>query len=121
MNAVLSIVYTLLHEQCRTALVTVGFDPACGFLHQLRSGRAALAMDLMEEFRPVIADPVAWSLFNRRWLHLDDFEALPAQGGVHLTSNGWKRLADGYKRRLDTRILIPGRTTRTTFRKLIEI
>jgi CRISPR-associated protein Cas1 len=120
-NAVLSVVYTLLHEQCRTALLAVGFDPACGFLHQPRSGRAALAMDLMEEFRPVIADPVAWSLFNLRILNPDDFERAANQGGIQLSARGWRCLAEHYERRLGKRILIPGRATRTTYRKLIEI
>ncbi len=120
-NAVLSIVYTLLQEQCRAALVAVGLDPECGFLHAPRSGRPALALDLMEEFRPVIADTVAWTLFNRRMLKHAHFVSSPDGRGVHLTPDGWKKVAAEYARRLNTGILIPGRTTRTTYRKLLEV
>lgn len=119
-NAVLSILYTLLHEQCRSALVIAGLDPVCGFLHQPRPGRASLALDLMEEFRPIIADAVAWTLFNKRILSPADFSGMTADG-VRLRPGGWQRLAIQYQRRLDTGILLPGRKTRTTYRKLLEV
>jgi CRISP-associated protein Cas1 len=64
-NALLSFVYTLLAHDVRSALETVGLDPAVGFLHRDRPGRAGLALDLMEEFRPVIADRLVLSLINR--------------------------------------------------------
>lgn len=120
-NAVLSIVYTLLHEQCRTALEIAGLDPECGFLHQPRPGRASLALDLMEEFRPVIADTVAWTLFNRRMLAPGNFSAHDGGKAVRLTPDGWKQVAAQYTRRLDTPIQVPDRATRTTYRKLLEI
>lgn len=65
-NALLSFVYTLLSHDIRSAIETVGLDPAVGFLHRDRPGRAGLALDLMEEFRPVIADRLVLSLINRR-------------------------------------------------------
>jgi CRISPR-associated protein Cas1 len=58
-NALISFLYTLLMKDCRSALEGVGLDPQLGFLHALRPGRPALALDLMEEFRPVIADRLA--------------------------------------------------------------
>ncbi|TPW32171.1 type I-C CRISPR-associated endonuclease Cas1 [Martelella alba] len=73
-NAVLSFLYTLLVHDCRSALETVGLDPAVGFLHRDRPGRPSLALDLMEELRPVLADRLALSLFNRRQLRAGDFE-----------------------------------------------
>ena len=65
-NALLSFVYTLLVHDTRSALETVGLDPAAGFLHRDRSGRPSLALDLVEELRPVIADRLALTLINRQ-------------------------------------------------------
>ena len=67
-NALLSFVYTLLAHDVRSALETVGLDPAVGFLHRDRPGRPGLALDIMEEFRPVVADRLVLSLINRRQL-----------------------------------------------------
>jgi CRISPR-associated protein Cas1 len=75
-NALLSFCYTLLTHDCRSALETTGLDPASGFLHQLRSGRPSLALDLAEEFRPMI-DRFVLSLINKRQLALNDFEEWP--------------------------------------------
>lgn len=73
-NALLSFLYTLLAHDCRSALEGVGLDPAAGFLHRDRPGRPSLALDLMEELRPVLADRLALSLINRRQLRARDFE-----------------------------------------------
>lgn len=75
-NALLSFCYTLLTHDCRSALETTGLDPASGFLHQLRSGRPSLALDLAEELRPMI-DRFVLSLINKRQLSLKDFEEWP--------------------------------------------
>jgi len=66
MNSLLSFLYTLLTNDVASALETVGLDPYVGFLHQDRPGRPSLALDLMEEFRPVLADRIALSLINRK-------------------------------------------------------
>lgn len=81
-NALLSFGYTLLTHDCRSALETTGLDPASGFLHQLRSGRPSLALDLAEEFRPIV-DRFVLSLVNKRQLALKDFETWP-NGSVTL-------------------------------------
>lgn len=81
-NALLSFAYTLLTHDCRSALETTGLDPASGFLHQLRSGRPSLALDLAEEFRPMI-DRFVLSLINKRQIGLKDFETWP-NGAVAL-------------------------------------
>jgi CRISPR-associated protein Cas1 len=73
-NALLSFLYTLLTHDCRSAAESVGLDPAVGFLHRDRPGRPSLALDLMEELRPILADRLALSLINRRQVRAKDFE-----------------------------------------------
>lgn len=73
-NSLLSFVYTLLAHDVRSAIETVGLDPAVGFLHRDRPGRPGLALDLMEEFRPVIADRLVLSLINRRQVDAKGFK-----------------------------------------------
>lgn len=85
-NALLSYLYTMLTHDCRSALETVGLDPQFGFLHALRPGRPALALDLMEEFRSVLADRVALTLINRGQLKADDFR-ITEGGGVLLADD----------------------------------
>lgn len=79
LNALLSFLYSLWMNDCRSALEAVGLDPQVGFLHALRPGRAALALDLMEEFRPV-ADRLALTLINRQQLRAADF--IEREGGA---------------------------------------
>lgn len=74
MNALLSFLYTLLTHDCRSGAESVGLDPAVGFLHKVRPGRPSLALDLMEELRPILADRLALSLINRKQVKIDDFE-----------------------------------------------
>jgi CRISPR-associated protein Cas1 len=88
-NALLSFLYTLLTHDCRSAAEGVGLDPAVGFLHRDRPGRPSLALDLMEELRPVLADRLALSLLNRRQLRARDFEA--RDGGAVLLSDEGRR------------------------------
>ncbi len=88
-NALLSFLYTLLVHDCRSALEAVGLDPAVGFLHRDRPGRPSLALDLMEELRPILADRLALSLFNRRQLRASDFEI--RDGGAVLMSDDARR------------------------------
>lgn len=97
-NAVLSFLYALLRAECSAALEGVGLDPQVGYLHALRPGRPALALDLMEEFRPVVADRLALRLVNRRQLAADDFEMLPG-GAVRLTDDGRRAVLTAYQKR----------------------
>ena len=73
-NALLSFSYTLLAKEAASALESVGLDPYMGFLHRNRPGRASLALDLMEELRPVIGDRFVITLINRREVSKDDFK-----------------------------------------------
>lgn len=86
-NALLSFAYSILTNECASALEGVGLDPQTGYLHALRPGRPALALDLVEEFRSVIADRAVLTLINRDQLAPDDFEERPG-GAVLLTDDG---------------------------------
>jgi CRISPR-associated protein Cas1 len=89
-NALLSFLYSLLTHDCRTALEGIGLDPAVGFLHRDRPGRPSLALDLMEELRPVLADRLVLSLFNRRQLRTSDFEK--RDGGAVMLSDAARKI-----------------------------
>lgn len=97
-NAVLSFLYTLLVHDCRSALETVGLDPFVGFLHRLRPGRPSLALDLMEELRPHLADRLALTLFNRGELKARDFRIME-NGAVLLEDAARKNVLIAYQDR----------------------
>jgi CRISPR-associated protein Cas1 len=97
-NALLSFLYTLLTHDCRSACESVGLDPAVGFLHRDRPGRPSLALDLMEEMRPVIADRLALSLINRRQLRAKDFETRDG-GAVILSDDARKTVLTAWQER----------------------
>ncbi len=98
LNALLSFLYALLLNDCRSALETVGLDPQLGYLHVARPGRQSLALDLMEEFRPVLADRLALTLVNRGQLSATDFEQRPG-GSVMLNDDARKGLITAYQER----------------------
>jgi CRISPR-associated protein Cas1 len=98
MNALLSFFYSMLMNDCRSAIESVGLDPQIGFLHAVRPGRAALALDLMEEFRPLLADRLALTLVNRRQLGADDFVERPG-GAIVLKDEARKRAVVAYQER----------------------
>lgn len=105
-NALLSFVYTLLAHDVRSALETVGLDPAVGFLHRDRPGRPGLALDLMEEFRPVIADRLVLSLINRRQIGAKGFERAES-GAVTMDDATRKAVLVEYQSRKQDEILHP--------------
>ncbi len=90
-NALLSFLYALLGHDCRSALAASGLDPAVGFLHRDRPGRPSLALDLMEELRPVLADRTALALLNRRQIDASDFE-FKEGGAVLLKESSRKKV-----------------------------
>lgn len=96
-NALLSFLYAMWMNDCRSALEAAGLDPQVGFLHALRPGRAALALDLMEEFRPW-ADRLALSMINRGQVSADDF-VLREGGGVSLEADARKAVVVAYQER----------------------
>lgn len=97
-NALLSLFYTLLTHDCRSALETVGLDPAVGFLHRDRPGRPSLALDLLEEFRAFLADRLTLSLINRRQVNEKDFNILD-NGAVLLKDDARKTVLVAYQER----------------------
>ncbi|RYG96329.1 MAG: type I-C CRISPR-associated endonuclease Cas1 [Alphaproteobacteria bacterium] len=108
MNALLSFLYALLTMDCTAACEGVGLDPQFGFLHCLRPGRPALALDLMEEFRPLTADRLALSLVNRRQLQSKHFVEREGAGeSVLLTSDGRKIVLEAYQKRKMEEVIHP--------------
>jgi CRISPR-associated protein Cas1 len=97
-NALLSFLYAMLGHDCRSALEGHGLDPQIGFLHADRPGRASLALDLMEELRPVLADRLALSLVNRRQLGAGDFVVEEA-GGVRMTDDARRQVLIAWQER----------------------
>lgn len=97
-NCLLSFLYALVRHDCIAALTTAGLDPFVGFLHVDRPNRPSLALDLMEEFRPWLADRLAITLVNRQQIGPDDF--LEREGGaVEFTETGRKRVIKAYQER----------------------
>jgi len=105
-NALLSFVYTLVAHDVRSALETVGLDTAVGFLHRDRPGRHGLALDIMEEFRPVIADRLVLSLINRRQIGKKGF-IKAANGAVIMDDDTRKTVLTEYQSRKQDEILHP--------------
>ncbi len=95
-NAILSFLYMLIAHDCDSALQAVGLDPQVGFLHVPKPGRPALALDLMEEFRPFLGDRLVLRLINKRMLKKGDFE-LQGSGAVLLNERGRKTVIQAYQ------------------------
>ena len=94
-NCLLSFAYGMLRHDCIAALTAAGLDPDVGYLHVDRPGRPSLALDLMEEFRTLVADRLVLSLINRQQITPDQF-ATRDGGAVELTESGRKALVQGY-------------------------
>jgi CRISP-associated protein Cas1 len=106
MNALLSFIYALLTGDVRSACESAGLDPQMGFLHADRSGRPSLALDLVEELRPVVADRLALSLVNRRQVSATGFETQEA-GGVRMDDKTRRTVLVAYQKRKDEEISHP--------------
>lgn len=98
MNGLLSFLYTLLLNDCISAVEGVGLDSQMGFLHALRPGRPSLGLDLMEEFRSILADRLALTLINRKQITGKDFEVRPG-GATYLNDDGRKTVVVAYQKR----------------------
>jgi len=118
-NSVLSLGYALLAKDMTIALQTVGLDPYLGFYHQPRYGRPALALDLMEEFRPLVVDSIVLFAINTGALKHDDF--LRRGGAVALTSAGRAKFLRAYERRMDEEVTHPIFGYRISYRRIIEV
>ena len=118
-NAVLSFLYSMLIKQALISAVAVGFDPYMGFYHQPKYGRPALALDLAEEFRSIIADSATLTLFNNSELKEGDF--IRRSGAVALTEGGRKAVIRAFERRLDTLITHPLFNYSISYRRVMEV
>lgn len=105
-NALISFLYSMVMNDCRSALESIGLDPQLGFLHAVRPGRAALALDLMEEFRSVLADRLALTLINRGQITADDF-AEREGGAVLLEGEARRAVVVAYQERKQEEITHP--------------
>jgi len=105
-NCLLSFLYTLLVHDIRSALETVGLDSCVGFMHRDRPGRPSLALDLMEEFRPFIADRLVLSLINREQVKKDGFKKSES-GAVLMDDDTRKEVLVAYQKRKQEEIMHP--------------
>lgn len=118
-NAMLSLGYSMLAKELTGVCHAVGLDPFLGFLHQPRYGRPALALDLMEEFRPLTADSVAISLINRGEVGPEDF--INSANGTFLNDVGRRRFWEAWFRRLDTEVSHPEFGYKMAYRRMLEV
>ena len=118
-NALLSFAYSLLVRTWTVTLTAVGFDAYRGFYHQPRYGRPALALDMMEPFRPLIADSSVIQAINNGEIKSTDF--VSAAGSVALDADGRKRFIATFERRLDHEITHPLFEYRVSYRRLLEL
>jgi CRISPR-associated protein Cas1 len=118
-NSLLSLGYAMLAKDLTIALQAVGFDPYLGFYHQPRYGRPALALDIMEEFRPLVVDSVVLSAVNTGVVKLPDF--IRRGGAVTLTPAGRGKFLRAYERRMDEEITHPIFGYRISYRRTLEV
>jgi CRISPR-associated protein Cas1 len=118
-NALLSFVYSLLAKELTITLHAVGFDPMLGFFHRPQYGRPSLALDLAEEFRPLIADSVVLTLINNAEVSESSFVC--RGGAVALTDTGRKAVLTAFERRLETEITHPLFGYSISYRRVLDV
>lgn len=118
-NAVLSFGYSMLANECTVACRLASLEPTIGAMHATRPGRPALSLDLMEPFRPIIADSIAISAFNRGELVEGHF--LDTSAGCALTDSGRKCFFSAYGRRMDTEVRHPVFEYRLSYRRMLML
>jgi CRISPR-associated protein Cas1 len=118
-NALLSLAYSVLVKDITVACYTVGFDPMYGFFHQPKFGRPALALDLMEEFRPLVADSVVLGLVNNRMLGSTHF--IWGKSGCALTEKGRVVFFEAYEKRKNSLVTHPLFGYRISYGRLMEV
>lgn len=119
LNAVLSLAYSLLTKEMTVVCHSIGLDPYQGFYHQSRYGKPALALDLMEEFRVLIADSVVLSVINNQIVDLGHFERYPH--GVVMNAAGRKLIIQAFERRMDEMATHPWFDYRLSYRRILYV
>lgn len=120
-NALLSFGYSLLTHDIQGAINIVGFDPYLGYLHTQRYGRPSLALDLMEEFRPLVVDAMVLSALNRKALSPEDFSVEPLSHAVSLTDEGRCKFFRLYEQKKQSRFKHPVMGRQCTYQEAFEI
>jgi CRISP-associated protein Cas1 len=120
-NALLSFGYALLRHDIQSAVNIVGFDPYLGYLHCQRYGRPGLALDLMEEFRPLVVDAMVLSLINLRKIKPDDFTVEPVSNAVSLSKDGLKEFLRSYGEKKQEKFKHPVLGRQCTYQEAFEI
>jgi CRISPR-associated protein Cas1 len=118
-NALLSLSYSMLSKDCTLACLAVGFDPYIGFYHQPRFGRPALGLDLMEEFRPLVAESSVLNCINNRIVTEKDF--VRAGNAVNLSPAGRKRFFQVYEQRMSSLLSHPVFEYKVSYRRALEL
>lgn len=118
-NALLSFTYSLLARDLTAKILSVGLDPYLGFFHRPRYGRPSLALDIMEEFRPLIADSVVITAVNTSVVKADDF--IHSVGSANLTDAGRRRFIAAYARRMDQLVTHPVFKYRISYSRVLEV
>lgn len=118
-NALLSLAYAMLAREWTVVLHSVGLDPYVGFFHQPRYGRPALALDVMEEFRPLIGDSLVLTVINNGEIRPEHF--VRALGAVSLGAAGRRQFLEAYERRLAQEITHPVFGYRVSYRRVMEV
>ena len=119
-NVLLSLGYTLLANAVETAVQIVGLDPYLGALHEVAYGRPSLVCDLMEEYRPVLVDPMVVACINRRSFTLEDFEHQDGEDPVRFKKAALRWFVELFERRVRQQVAYPPRGVRLTWRQVIE-
>jgi CRISPR-associated protein Cas1 len=120
-NALLSFGYSLLRHDIQSALNIVGFDPYLGYLHTQRYGRPSLALDMMEEFRPLVVDAMVLCCLNKSILRPEDFESEPLSGAVSLNLEARKQFLRQYEQKKQSRFRHPVLEKQCTYQEAFEI
>lgn len=120
-NALLSFVYTLLFNELSSLLDGLGFDPYLGYFHKPDYGRASLAADLIEEFRPVAGDRLILGLVNKNILNQDHFFTHATSQGVYLTKEGMSRFFREYERFMNNEFPHPQTGSTVTMRQCFRL
>ena len=116
-NAMLSFLYAILTKDTTVTLQAVGFDPMLGFFHRPRYGRPSLALDLMEEFRPLVVDSTVVTLVNNKEVVPSDF--VRRGGSVAMSSDGRKKVLSAYERRMSSEVTHPIFGYRISLRRVV--
>lgn len=114
-----SLSYSMLSKDCTLACLAVGFDPYIGFYHQPRFGRPALGLDLMEEFRPLVAESSVLNCINNRIVTEKDF--VRAGNAVNLSPVGRKRFFQVYEQRMSSLLTHPVFDYKVSYRRALEL